>query len=150
MQAEQAKETADRARQQINDSLKLIADLKNRLQVVQSNDVKVVSRQKCDTQMLIQSTVERINNAKKRAVAARDAADQAQKRALDVAQQIKSIQIPNLDRLLGNDGADKFFGDGKTLEEKTDYIQQITSDLENKLDDLQYRFNKKVDELQDS
>ena len=100
--------------------------------------------------MLIQSTVERINNAKKRAVAARDAADQAQKRALDVAQQIKSIQIPNLDRLLGNDGADKFFGDGKTLEEKTDYIQQITSDLENKLDDLQYRFNKKVDELQDS
>ena len=49
MQAEQAKETADRARQQINDSLKLIADLKNRLQVVQSNDVKVVSRQKCDT-----------------------------------------------------------------------------------------------------
>ena len=50
MQAEQAKETADRARQQINDSLKLIADLKNRLQVVQSNDVKVaLPSQKCDT-----------------------------------------------------------------------------------------------------
>ena len=40
-QAEQAKETASRAQQQIDESLKLLGTLKNRLSIVQSNDVTV-------------------------------------------------------------------------------------------------------------
>ena len=38
--AAEAKETADRARQQIKDSMKKLKDLKNRLQEVGTNDVK--------------------------------------------------------------------------------------------------------------
>ena len=67
-----------------------------------------------------------------------------------MASAIEEIQIPNLDRLLGNSEADEFFGDGKTLEDKTDYIKEITGDLEQKLMDLQDRYNDKVNELDDS
>ena len=92
----------------------------------------------------------RINEAKQRANNARKAAAAANKRALEVASAIEDIQIPNLDRLLGNAEADEFFGEGKTLEDKTDYIKEITGDLEQKLVDLQDRYNDKVNELDDS
>ena len=40
-QAQQAKETASRAKQEVDNSLNIISELKNKLQQVQSNEVDV-------------------------------------------------------------------------------------------------------------
>ena len=72
--AAQAKETSERARKQITDSLDLIKKLKMKLTQISTNDVK--------------STRERIINLREAAKTALDAAKKASDRALD-------LKIPN-------------------------------------------------------
>ena len=78
--AAQAKETSERARKQITDSLDLIKELKMKLTRISNNDVK--------------STRERIINLREAAKTALDAAKKAKERALDLQSKVPNV-IPD-------------------------------------------------------
>ena len=120
--AAEAKETAVRARQEILNSMETLKKLKERLENVGSNDV--------------QSTLQRILDAKGKAEEAKDSAVAARNRAVDLLRLVNNIKIPNLSEELAKLGLtreDNSEQDGEQLAKK---IEDQAEKLKHQLDVL--------------
>ena len=86
-------------------------ELKNRLQYVQSDDVKVnLEFQFRNFLRKIKTTITRIKEAKDRAQNARQSAKDANDEAIDIYTKIKAMEIPNLSSILNDARADGLLG----------------------------------------